>query len=163
MLKLTTDRQTDKQITRQTNRQDKNNMPPIIRSGGIIKMNSKYFTLTIYARQNYKIMDRWTIQLIYTLVAPFNARGIKRIVIIYIGNSVISSMVWTSSKTGFLIYGWEPVSRQCAILRQNSPEMQINRWTNIQTWTPFFPFKIFLLKSYKIVSSTIYRVFFAWV
>ena len=31
MLKLTTDNQTDKQ----TNRQDKNNMQPIIRSGGI--------------------------------------------------------------------------------------------------------------------------------
>ena len=31
MLKLTTDKQTD----RQTNRQDKNNMPPIIQSGGI--------------------------------------------------------------------------------------------------------------------------------
>ena len=35
MLKLTTDKQTDKQ----TNRQDKNNMPPIIRSGGI-KINA---------------------------------------------------------------------------------------------------------------------------
>ena len=42
MLKLTTDKQTNRQ-TKQTNRQDKNNMPPIIRCEGIIKMGNLVF------------------------------------------------------------------------------------------------------------------------
>ena len=50
-----TDKQTNRQTDRQTDRKDKNNMPPIIRSGGIkkiMKIAHIYFKIVLKAGNN---------------------------------------------------------------------------------------------------------------